>query len=173
MVTVPQSQILPTNTTCSQFSSGTAQSLLTINYTVSGGTIAKSINPGVFFYYTNVTAPNPASPFVISIDQSTTNTAAGDTELFTSSPSQVQLYNADCTTSNLSFTVDFSNPAKYTITVSGATAGQKFILSVKYSTKSIAGDPAPTPDNPVYTFDTDVNNVVQPGTSASVTLTKT
>ena len=170
VVTVPQSQILPTNTTCSEFASGSAQSLLAVNYTLSDGNIAQGINPGVFFYYTYVTAPQ-SGPFVISIDQSTTNTTSG--ELFEiAGTNQIQLYNADCTNSSLAFTTDLSNPAKYLVTVTGASPGQRFILSIKYSTKSIAGMPAPSAPDTIYTFDTDVNDQVQSGTQASITLHK-
>src|SRR5207249_838133 len=58
---VPQTgQILPTNTECSDFTSGTSPALPGIFYSLNGaGKINQSINPGVFFYYTYVTTTVP------------------------------------------------------------------------------------------------------------------
>src|SRR5262245_13663131 len=49
--------IAPTNTSCSDFTSGNAQQLPGIFYRVVNGKIGQSINPGVFFYFSSVTVP--------------------------------------------------------------------------------------------------------------------
>ena len=172
VVTVPQSQLTPTGTTCQQFTGGTAQTQQLIFYSLNNGKIASNINPGVFFYYTNVTAPSAS--FTIDILQTTNNTADGGIDLFAvqnNSSSQIILYNADCTNSNLG-QVTSTAGGHVVISVTGATAGQKFIVSVKYSAKSIVGDSTPSPANAEYDWATELNNTppALPGTAVHLNL---
>src|SRR5262249_56407170 len=59
------SQITPTNTTCSQFSSGTSSTLSQVQYSVKSGKI-NQVNPGVFFYFVRVTAAAGANTVTIN-----------------------------------------------------------------------------------------------------------
>ena len=64
------SQITPTGTTCSQFKNGTAETLLNLNYSVSGGKVKNNVTPGVFFYWVSVTVP--AGNNILTITQTIT-----------------------------------------------------------------------------------------------------
>src|SRR5262249_30808910 len=71
--------------------------------------------------------------------------------------SQVNLFNADCSNSSLG-SVSFTGIGQARISVSGATAGQVFIVSVKYSKDNLIGATAPTsPTTVTYRFETQVN----------------
>jgi hypothetical protein len=139
-VTVPgpaAGKILPTGTTCAQFSSGsyTLQNPFPLNYTVSSaGNFNSNINPGVFFYFTKITPTGNT----IYLNQAITNgpfDQDGTSNAFTSlfGPAQLIVYSASCSTvsTNNSPTAD-SNSA---IQVSSLTAGTTYIVSVKYSAK--------------------------------------
>ena len=65
----PTGKIAPTNTTCQQFRDGTSGDLLDEWYLVKSNKI-NSIAPGVFFYYSKITAP--ASSFTLQVRQSNT-----------------------------------------------------------------------------------------------------
>src|SRR5207245_4147202 len=144
--------IAPTSTTCSDFTSGTAQHEAQITYTLQNGVIHNAA-PGVIFYYSKVTAP--ASSFTITIQQ--TNSSSNGTPFFdVQQGNQVTLYNADCSNSSLG-TLQSTTNGQVTLSVSGATAGQVFVVGVKYSPKSVVGAPAPAPPTVHYDFVTKVN----------------
>jgi uncharacterized repeat protein (TIGR01451 family) len=136
----PGGLIAPTETTCQQFASGTASTLGQINYPVSGGKIGQGINPGVFFYYATITVP---ANTVVTVVESQSDAAA----LFQIQKDQARLYKGDCS----SWTGGTLNGAATGASFTIATAGT-YIISVKYSTKSIAGTTAPTSDPVTYTF---------------------
>jgi hypothetical protein len=144
-------QLAETGTTCSQYLNGTATTLGLINYAVSGGKISGD-NPGVFFYYATITAVANGAQ-TITITQETDQ--GGTTYLFhvqNDSVNQVNLYNASC--NGISTTVNVSNPEAITVTLpSSATVGQVYVVSVKYSPKSIVGLAAPSPTTVNYFFD--------------------
>ena len=137
------SHIFPTQTTCCNFTTGTATGLYNVCTTVvgpgtTGGTVSNAI-PGVFFYYSNVVAP--AANFTIEVKQSN----EGDlNRLFEvhgydkNSLSQIRLFTNSC--GAISFTPSFINSgkgAKYV--VRGATPGATYIVSIKYAVKSLIG----------------------------------
>ena len=71
--------------------------------------------------------------------------------------SQVQTYNSDCSAlTGASASISFSGAqsSQVRLNVTGATAGKVIIISVKYSTKSIVGQPAPNPATVHFTFKT-------------------
>ena len=114
----------------------------------------KNAAPGVFFYYSSLTAPS--SSFTITIQQ--TNNSTNGTPFFdVQQGNQVTLYNANCTNSSLG-TLSVVN-GQVTLTVTGATAGQGFVVGAKYTTKSVVGAPAPAPATVHYDFVTKVNGV--------------
>ena len=154
----PGGIIAPTQTTCQDFTGGTAQALGQINYSVVGGKIGQGINPGVFFYYTKITTTTPNQ--VVTVTQS--NTSTNNTPLFGILNGQAWLYPADCS-SHTSGTVTGPNSsgASYTIPTPGT-----YIIGIKYQTKTIAGAPAPVPADITYNFTTSL------GGGASVLLKK-
>jgi hypothetical protein len=119
-------------------------------YGVKAGSI-NSTSPGVLFYFTRVTAP--AASFTIDIAQTNSN---GSVPLFgVQQGNQINLFNADCTSSNLGAISDGNGQAK--IIVNGAIAGQVFIVQVKYSTQTVGGTLVPSPTTVHYNFATKVN----------------
>jgi hypothetical protein len=146
----PAGQITPTNTTCSQFKSGTASSLGTINYTASNGKIGQNVNPGVFFYWLKVTAVVGSNTFHV-------------TEAATPTPfpifllgNAVQVFDSNC--GGVTGSTVTQNSTTGTVTASfSAGAGQAgtYFLGIKYSSKSVAGFSVPSPlPTYHYTFQT-------------------
>jgi hypothetical protein len=156
----PGGIIAPTQTTCQDYTSGTAQTLGQVNYSVVGGKIGQGINPGVFFYYTKITTTTANQ--IVTVSQS--NTSTNNTPLFGILNGQAWLYPADCS-SHTSGTVTGPNGsgASYTIPTPGT-----YIIGIKYQTKTIAGAPAPVPADITYNFSTSLGG----STGASVLLKK-
>ena len=151
-----QGQIAPTQTSCEDYRDGTSETLAQVNYSVSGGKIGQGINPGVFFFYSKLTTTVPNQ--VVTVTQSKTST--NNTPLFGVLNGQAWLWNLGCTT-ELTGTVSGPNDGYATHTV--PTPGTS-IISVKYSTKTIAGAPAPVPADITYNFATSLGGT----TGASV-----
>jgi hypothetical protein len=116
-------------------------------------TIKKVTNatPGVFFYYAYVTAPavlGANNSFVIEVRE-TKDTDLNKYFLISGSDKgntqQMRLTTANC--GNVNFTASFidypgndpkdGSAARYVVT--GATAGAKYVVSIKYDVKSIVG----------------------------------
>ena len=70
---------------------------------------------------------------------------------------QIDLYNTNCTNSNLGISSDGNGQAK--IVVSGATVGQVFIVRVKYDPGTTVGTSVPNPTTVHYTWVTKVNGI--------------
>ncbi|KIA86136.1 hypothetical protein OA85_00125 [Flavobacterium sp. AED] len=132
----PCAHIFPTQTTCCNFSTGTATQLSQVCYTASSPSNGKVTNaiPGVFFYYSNVVAP--AANFTINVTQSND----GDlNKLFSvQNTSNVRLFTQGCGT-NVNFTASIVSGSEAKMVVTGATIGATYIISVKYDVKSIIG----------------------------------
>jgi uncharacterized repeat protein (TIGR01451 family) len=141
-------RISPTETTCQQYVAGTAATLPRINYSVSGGEIRQNINPGVFFYFSTVTV---SAGDVITTSQSTTNSSG---KLFLLNQGHAFVLDSRCTKIGNMASTNGGATGTYTAQTAGT-----YILQLQYQTKSIAGTAAPSPDNPTYTFDTDINGV--------------
>jgi hypothetical protein len=155
----PQGIIAPTQTTCQDFTGGTAAILGQVNYPSSkGGLIGQGIDPGVFFYYTKITTTTANQVVTVTQSNNSTNNAA----LFGILNGQAWLYPADCS-SHTTGAVSGVNDSGASFTV--ATPGT-YIIGVKYQTKSIAGTPVPVPASITYTFTTSLGG----STSASVAL---
>jgi uncharacterized repeat protein (TIGR01451 family) len=171
-VTCPvSSQITPTGTTCQQFSSGTAQTLGTLNYNtkVTGGkTLVNSATPGVFFYYVKVTAP--AASFTVDVTQSNTST----NNFPNISTNGLMLYDASCN-SLKSFTTTGSTSSNSLFNITGATPGATYFLSVKYQPSNLKGSPVPVPTNITYNYAAKFNSPVPgpvPNSGQSIGLVK-
>ncbi|MFV8328359.1 T9SS type A sorting domain-containing protein [Flavobacterium sp. ZS1P14] len=130
----PCAHIFPTQTTCCNFTTGTAPQLSQVCYTASSPSNGKVTNaiPGVFFYYSNVVAP--AANFTINVTQSND----GDlNKLFSvQNASNVRLFTQGCGT-NVNFTASIVGGSEAKMVVTGATIGATYIISVKYDVKSI------------------------------------
>jgi hypothetical protein len=133
-------EILPTNTECSDFVNNTTPALAGIFYKVSGGNITKSINPGVFFYYTYVTTTTAGA--TVTTSQHATNSAP----LFSLNQGHIWVYTASCAL------VSQPTQAGTSVSFTIATPGT-YVLRLQYSTKSIAGLTAPTASPSTYSFD--------------------
>jgi hypothetical protein len=143
-----QGQIAPTATTCQDFVNGTASDLDEVLYGVKAGNINNTA-PGVFFYYTRVTAPDPS--FTVDVTQTETHTSFS-TLFGVQNEDQIRLFNADCTNSSLGAISNGGGQAH--IAISGATTGQVFIVSVKYQTSTVVGITVPDPTTVHYDFKT-------------------
>jgi hypothetical protein len=141
----PTGQITPTQVQCSDILNGTAPTLDGINYTVSGGKIAQSINPGVFFFWTKITTTVPNQVVTVSQSNTSTNNAA----LFEINQGWDRVYTGDCSSYISGTETGGGTGATFTIKTPG-----NYILGIKYQTKTIAGTTAPVPANITYNFTT-------------------
>jgi hypothetical protein len=145
------SQIAPTATTCQQFSSGTASTLSTLNYSVKSGKVSQ-VAPGVFFYWVKLTGvPSGSQTFTIkqnittgNFDSHFFNTASGSF-VFTSSCAKVATQSV--TQSGNTTTVTFN-----------AGTGGTFFIGIKYDSGSVSGFAAPSPGTTVH-YDFSTTNV--------------
>jgi hypothetical protein len=156
-------QVAPTNTTAAQFASGTSSTLPAIFYSNSGGKIGQSVNPGVFFYFSFAVAPSLTGSQTATINVNEITPTGYNFPFLISGLSQVALYNSTGTTivgsgsdlgnGNISF--------KVTAGMESTNGGNTFVISIKYSSKSIAGDPTPAslglPTTQNYSWQTSVN----------------
>jgi hypothetical protein len=172
VVVAPSAQITPTGTTCQQFVGGTSSTLS--NFTYSGtGTIGTD-QPGVFFYYDRFALPTGA--FKITITESI-NTASPFANLFPSgesnyllhilndNTSQVILYDNNCNVIGNVMVTFMVDPVTntYTVTLTGTITGTPapfYVLSAKYTPKTLVGLQIPTPTTLDYVFTTSVNGVL-------------
>jgi hypothetical protein len=161
----PSAQITPTGTTCQQFSGGTASTLASFFYSVSGGNISTD-NPGVFFYYEKVTI---TSGQTITVNETVDHTANYLLPVLNGSTSQVQVFDAACNTINgATIKIGSTGTSPYTVSISGLPAGT-YIFSVKYTPKAIVGQPAPSPSTLTYSFSTAVNGTTVAGSTQGIT----
>jgi hypothetical protein len=137
------SQITKTNATCSQFSSGTAQTLSSLQYTLRNGVI-NQVNPGGFFYWVKVTAPAGSNTFTIT----QTITTGNFDSFFVDIANGSNVFNSNCVSVHPRIT---QNPTTGTVTVqwNAPTAGT-YIISIKYNSQSLVGKPAPSPGTTVH-----------------------
>jgi hypothetical protein len=134
------SQITPTGTTCSDFRGGTAQTLTSVNYSVSNGVI-HNVNPGVFFYWVKVTVP--AGNNTLTITQTITT---GNFNTFFTVAAGSSVFNSNCNSVGSTIT---QNGNTTTVSFNASTAGTYFI-GIKYDPHSVVGQPAPSPGTTVH-----------------------
>ena len=144
-------QLTHTSTTCADFMAGTGQDFADVSYVIKDNIIT-SISPGVFFYYTRVTAPS--TDFTINIVQTKDNFAFPFCEV---QQDQVVLYDSDC---NRVASGAQTLPGQAAIDVRGATVGQVFIVSVKYSLKTLVGTYMDPTMGVRYGFRTEINGII-------------
>jgi hypothetical protein len=138
VITNPQvSQITPTQTTCSQFSSGTSPTEYEVEYGKKGTTISQ-VNPGVFFYWVGVSVPSSGSKtFTITQSRNSTNSlfaVASGSSAFTPSCGTLS---TNIQQSGGTITVTFTAPTT-------ASYPAKFFIGIKFSTSAVVGNTRPT-----------------------------
>jgi uncharacterized repeat protein (TIGR01451 family) len=146
------SKIAPTATTCEQYRDGTALDYTELFYLVSKGKIG-SVSPGVIFYYSTITAP--AANFTLGFSQS------NDLAWKAMAVKQVVLWDSNCVkVQSATVTMNKSNGSA-TISVTGATPGATYYLSVKPDPGSLTGIPVKVPyPTANYTFSTSMNGSI-------------
>jgi len=124
---------------------GTAATVGNLNYSVTDNPpkIKNNVTPGVFFYWVSVTVP--AGNNSVTITQTiTTGNFTGTFNIASGS----SVYTSNCNSLSETFT---QNPTTGALTVqwNAPTAGT-YIIGIKYDSKSIVGDPAPSPGTTVH-----------------------
>lgn len=141
--TGPVSQITDTTATCSSFSSGTAQTLSSVQYTLNNGVISQ-VKPSGFFYWVKVTAPAGSNTFTIT----QTITTGNFNSFFADVSNGSKVFDSNCVSLGRTITQN-TTTGTVTVTFTAPTAGTYFI-SVKFSAQSVVGQPAPSPTTTVH-----------------------
>jgi hypothetical protein len=137
-------QITPTNTTCSDYASGTAATLSLLQYTVKSGLI-NSVAPGVFFYWDGISVPAGSNTFTLRQAITTNNF---DSHFFAMAAGS-NVFDSNCNAvSGESLTQSGSD---ITITFNAASAGTYFI-GIKFDATSVKGFAVPSPTTVHYEF---------------------
>jgi hypothetical protein len=144
-VVPPTAKITPTQTTCEQFRSGTNGDLTDEFYTSKANKIV-SVSPGVFFYYSQITAPS--SSFTIEVKQTI---PAGWPAIGTM---QLILWDANCVKTAVTGT---SSNGTVTFNATGLTAGATYYVSIKYDPTTLVGQNVAGKPTVVYAFRTYIN----------------
>jgi hypothetical protein len=135
--------IFPTQTTCCNYLNGDTKVFVLKNVCVTLGAKGNNPNvisnaiPGVFFYYGDFTATS-AVPTTIIVDQTTFNVNGGKFD--PQNISNVRLFVDDCqTVTPTSITIGKGQNKGNVTIVFTPIVGKKYVVSVKYDTKSIIG----------------------------------
>ena len=130
-----------TGTTCEQFYMGAppvglaGQGIEAVEYSVKSSLI-KQVNPGVFFYYNDVTATGGS--ITLDVNQDPPGSYNHPMAVF---QGQVLVYDENCSTySNFSFT-DANGDVH--LVINGTTAGHDYIFSVKYTPGNLVSTAPP------------------------------
>jgi len=130
-------QITPTQVSCSLFSSGKAPDEVSGGYNTKTN-IVNSVNPGVMFYYTHMTAPSSGILTFTQTNASQTCSAASWKAMPPQATSQVVVYSAGCGTLSSSSTYN-ATTGTITTTLSGVAPGTPIIVGIKYQPGSLTG----------------------------------
>jgi hypothetical protein len=148
-----QGLIAHTSATCDTYQAGTAAGMPSsdVHWAVQDGLIS-NVAPGVFFYWTKISAPRAS--FTVQIAQAKSHPAAWFIEL---AQGQVSLFDADC--NSLPGGVE-TGPGQAAVNITGATPGRVYIIAVKYSLKSLVGMPLDPANGVRYDFRTVIDGVI-------------
>jgi hypothetical protein len=148
-----QGQLVHTSTTCDTWMAGTGDDFSSsdLNVVVKDNIIT-SIAPGVFFYFTFVTAPS--DDFMVHIVQTRNNP---NFPFLAVHSDQVVLYDSDCV--HIGDGVE-TGPGQAAVHVTDAMIGQVFIISVKYSLKTLVGTYMSPTMGVHYGFQTEINGQI-------------
>jgi hypothetical protein len=135
--------------------------LSSLNYTVNGSGKIQNVTPGVFFYWVKVTVPAGNNSFTITQTITTAN-FTGKFDIASGS----NVFDSTCTSQHPNFT---QNTTTGTVTAqwTAPTAGTYYI-SIKYDSKSVQGDTAPSPGTTAH-FNFTTTGV--PGSTSGLDLT--
>jgi hypothetical protein len=157
---VTTSTITPTGTTCNNFTSGNAQTLSQLNYSVKGGKISQ-VDPGSFFYFD-----------IMSLKTATNIINVNQTNLLGWIPiqprvGQVTLYNS--TTCTVVSEASSINTTTGNVTMTTTVSPGSYVAQVGYSSSSLVGQSGVgnKPTN-TYTFKEYINGIFAPGSQASI-----
>jgi uncharacterized repeat protein (TIGR01451 family) len=164
----PKGHIMHTGVTCSNFLSNNPSDELTdATYGIKSGKV-NNVAPGVMFYYISITAPS--ANFTINVTQSNDQ---GWKPIPASGSNQVILYSApSCAKSSKGSGSYNATTGTSTITVTGASANETFVVGIKYSLSDLAGQSVTAPGPVVtYSFATNFNGVLPPLAGSQDTIT--
>jgi hypothetical protein len=137
----PVSQITPTGTTCSQFSSGTAETLGSVQYGVNNRLIDR-VGPGNFLYWVAVTAP--AGENTLRITQ--TITTGNFNTFFEGIGFGSNVFDSNCVSLERG---GWHNGDTAGVRFNAPAAGTYFI-GINFNAQSLLGQPAPSPETTVH-----------------------
>ena len=145
-------------TTCSQFSSGTAETLASVQYRVNDDLIDRVV-PGGFRYWVSVTAAAGNNTFKI-----TQTITTGLSTFLTAKKNGIRVFDSDCVSlersarqSGDTVTVRFNSPSAGT-----------YYIGITFDADSLLGAPAPNPETVHY----DVATTGVPDSTSGLDLVK-
>ena len=136
------SQITVKNANCTQFRSGTAQTLSSVSYIVDSHGLMKNAQPDSFLYWVAVTVPAGNNTFTVT----ETITTGNFNTLFAIGGSNV--YSSSCGSVHRTVT---QSGGTVTVTLAAPAAGTYFI-QLKFNANSVNNKPAPNPSSVHYQF---------------------
>ena len=137
----PVSQITPAETTCSQFASGTAEALGSVQYDVNNDLIQRLV-PRNFLYWVPVTVP--AGDNTVRITQAITT--GNFNTFFAGKGNGSRVFDSNCVSVQRAGS-DSGNTA--TVKFNAPSAGTYFI-GINFIAQSLLGQPAPSPEPTVH-----------------------
>jgi Ig-like domain CHU_C associated/SprB repeat len=143
--------LFPTQTTCCNYLGGNTSLFLQkyLCYSVSGGTVQQNVNPGVFFYYGDFTlASNVIGTVVIRVHQEKNSTKLALFAPTNDNNLRVTIGNCNTLTTPVSTVISGGD---VTFTLTNPIAG-KYVVSVKYDSKSVVGTDGSGSPTVTYTF---------------------
>ena len=141
----PASQITPSGTTCSQFASGTAETLSSVQYDLNNRLIHRVL-PHSFLYWVRVTAP--AGDNIFRITQ--TITTGNFNTFFAVVPTPIAVFDSNCVSVQRS-----GSQSGNTVQVRfNAPAAGTYFIAINFNAQSLLGQPAPIPTSVRYDFTT-------------------
>ena len=141
----PVSQITPAGTTCSQFSSGTAETLGSVQYDVNNDLIQRIV-PRNFLYWVAVTVP--AGNNIFRITQ--TITTGNFNTFFAAFGNGSNVFDSNCVSLERS-----GSQIGDTVQVRfNAPAAGTYFIAINFIAQSLLGQPAPSPTTVHYDFTT-------------------
>jgi len=136
------SQITVKNANCTQFRSGTAQTLSSVSYIVDSHGLMKNAQPDSFLYWVAVTVPAGNNTFTVT----ETITTGNFNTLF--AISGINVYSSSCGSVHRTVT---QSGGTVTVTLAAPAAGTYFI-QLKFNANSVNNKPAPYPSSVHYQF---------------------
>jgi hypothetical protein len=115
-----------------------------VDYT-GNTTINQNVTPGVFFYWVKVTVGTGGSHTFTITQTITPNNFTGEFDLGGGS----NVFTSNCGSVSSTITQDTTTG---TVTVQFTAPAGTYIIGLKYSSKSIAGDPVPSPGTTAHFF---------------------